>query len=137
MEKFTGLLGSLRPTYENQACAQEHAVAISNRFQMLSELEDQREFCDTFKHESVNGTEECIEECQKNGTSSSETLKNIEESHASRLAENSHRYRDLSRRTSLLRKVMKYLRGLDGNVEGCLNANALRSTLKKLSLDPH
>ena len=55
---------------------------------MLNTLEDPVELWDTFKHETLEGAQECIGECQRSWSSftSVETLDSIEESCAARFA---------------------------------------------------
>lgn len=118
------------------ACAQEYAVAVSNRFNVLSSLEDPVELWDTFKRETLEAAKECIGERprSRSGFASEETLENIEESRAARLAGDRGRYRVLSRRTRALlrRDKERYVRSLAEDVEVHLNANDLRPAYRAL-----
>lgn len=62
------------------------------------------------------------------------TLENVQESRPARLAVDSNRYKDLSQmtRTVLRRDKERYARDLSVDVEGCLNANHLRSAFRYL-----
>ena len=118
------------------ACAHEYAVAVSNRFGVLDTLEDPEEMWDAFKRETLKATEECVGERprSRSGVASEETLRNIEESRAARLAGNLDQYRTLARRTRALlrRDKERYVRELAEDVEGCLNANNLRPAYRAL-----
>ncbi|KAG0719085.1 Pentatricopeptide repeat-containing protein 2, mitochondrial [Chionoecetes opilio] len=85
-------------------CAHEYAVAVSNRFDVLGALEDPVELWDTFKRETLQAAKECIGELPRarRGFVSTETLENIEESHAAMLAGKQDQHRALSRRTRTL-----------------------------------
>ena len=85
-------------------CAQEYAVAVSNRFEVLGTLEDPGELWDTFKCETLKAAKDCIGERprSRSGVASRETLETIEESRAARLAGDLGQYRTLSRRTKTL-----------------------------------
>ena len=117
-------------------CAQEYAVAVSNRFNVLGSLEDPVELWDTFKRETLEAAKEYIGERprSRSGFASEETLENIEESRAARLAGNRGRYRALARRTRALlrRDKERYVRSLAEDVEGHLNANDLRPAYRAL-----
>ena len=117
-------------------CAQEYAVAVSNRFEVLDTLEDPEELWDTFKRETLKATEECVGERprSRSGVASEETLRTIEESRAARLAGNLGQHRTLSRRTRALlrRDKERYVRGLAEDAEGCFNANNLRPAYRAL-----
>ena len=117
-------------------CAQEYAVAVSNRFEVLGALEDPGELWDAFKRETLKATEECVGERprSRSGVASGETLEAIEESRAARLAGNLDHYRTLSRRTRALlrRDKERYVRELAEDVEGCLNANNLQPAYRAL-----
>ena len=121
-------------------CAQEYAVSVSNRFEVLGALDDPVELWDTFKRETLQAAKECVGERprQRGGVASAGTLENIEESRAARLAGDRARYRALSRRTRTLlrRDKERFVRGLVEEVEGHLNVNDLRPAyraLKRLS----
>ena len=117
-------------------CAQEYAVAVSNRFEVLDTLEDPVELWDTFKRETLEAAKGCIGERPRSrgGFASRETLDSIEESRAARLAGNRDQYRTLSRRTRafLRRDKERYVRGLAEDVECHLNANDLRPAYRAL-----
>ncbi len=63
-------------------------MAVSNRFEVLTALEDPVELWDTFKRETLQAAKECIGERPRLrcGFASVETLEHIEESRAARLA---------------------------------------------------
>ena len=117
-------------------CAQEFAVAVSNRFGVLDTLEDPEEMWNTFKRETLKVTEECVGERprSRSGVASEDTLRNIEESRAARLAGDLDHYRTLARRTRALlrRDKERYVRELAENVEGCFDANNLRPAYRAL-----
>ncbi len=88
----------------------------------------------------LKATKECIGERPRSrgGFVSEETLENIEESRAARLAENLDAYRSLSHRTRTLlrRDKERHVRDLTEEVKGNLNANHLGPAyraLKKLN----
>ena len=118
------------------ACAQEYAVAVSNRFEVLGTLEDPEELWDTLKRETLKATEECVGKRprSRSGVASEETLRTIEESRAARLAGNLDQYRTLSRRTRALlrRDTERRVRELAEDVEGCFNANNLQPAYRAL-----
>ncbi|KAG0715745.1 hypothetical protein GWK47_000119 [Chionoecetes opilio] len=60
-------------------CAHEHAVAVSNRFDVLGALEDLVELWDTFKCETLKAVKECIGERPRSrrGFVSTETLHSV------------------------------------------------------------
>ena len=94
---------------------QQYAMTVSNRFGVFDTLEDHEELWDTFKRETLEAAKECIGERprSRSGFTSVETLKNIEESRAARLAGKHDQYRALSRRTrTLLRRETR--RGTSG-----------------------
>ncbi|MEL6802745.1 MAG: reverse transcriptase domain-containing protein, partial [Bacteroidota bacterium] len=128
---------------KDPTCAHEYAVTVSNRFNVLSTLEDPVELWDTFKRETLEAAKECIGERPRSrgGFVSEEALANIEESRAARLTGSRDQYRALSRRTRALlrRDKERYVRSLAEDVESHLNANDLRPAyraLKKLRSKP-
>ncbi|KAG0721945.1 hypothetical protein GWK47_045409 [Chionoecetes opilio] len=90
----------------------------------------------TFKRETLLAAKECIGERPRSrcGFVSTETLGNIEESRAARLAGNQDQHRALSRRTRTLlgRDKERYVRSLAEDVEGHLNVNDLRPAYRAL-----
>lgn len=117
-------------------CAQEYAVAVSNRFEALSSLEDPEELWGAFKRGTLEATEECVGKRprSRSGITSGETLETIEASRAARLAGKTDLYRTLSRRTRALlrRDKERHVRELVEDVEGCLNANNLQPAFRAL-----
>lgn len=63
---------------------------------------------------------------------STDSWKNIEESHAAKLAKNSVMQDSHKTRTILKRDKERYVRGLTNDVKGCLNTNALRPAFQAL-----
>ena len=136
-------ISSLKPScfhlekLKDPVCAQEYAVAVSNRFEVLGTLEEPEELWDAFKRETLKAAEECIGERprSRSGVASREMLENIEESRAARLSGDLDRYRTLSRRTRALlsRDKERYVRELAEEVEGRLNLNDLRPAYRALN----
>ena len=118
-------------------CAQEYAMSVSNRFQVLDTLEDPGELWNAFKRETLEATKECVgvRPRSRSGVASEETLQSIEESRAARLAGNPDQYRTLSRRTRALlrRDKERYVRGIAEDVESCFNANNLLPAFRALN----
>ena len=118
-------------------CAEEFAMACSNRFEVLGRMDDAVEMWDTFRDEALEAAKDCIGERprSRSGFASGETLESIEESRTARLAGDRSRYRDLARRTRALlrRDKERYVRDLAGQVEGNLNVNDLRPAYRALN----
>ncbi|KAG0714100.1 Tyrosyl-DNA phosphodiesterase 2 [Chionoecetes opilio] len=136
---WSGMSNGHREPYtklKDLTCAHEYAVVVSNRINVLGALEDNVELWDTFKRETLQTAKECIGERPRSrrGFVATETLENIEESRTARHARNQDQYGSLSRRTrTLLRKDKeRYVRNLAEDVEGHLNANALRPAYRAL-----
>ncbi len=111
-------------------------MAVSNRIEVLGALEDPVELWDTFKRETLKAAKECIGERPRSrgGFVSAETLENIEESRAARLAGNLDTYRSLSRRTRTLlrRDKERYVRDLTEEAKGNLNSIYLKPAYRAL-----
>ena len=88
---------------KDPVCAQEFAVAVSNRFEVLGTLGDSEELWDAFKRGTLEAAKECIGERPRSrgGVASRETLETTEESCAARLAGNLDQYRTLTQRLEL------------------------------------
>merc|ERR1711980_73031 len=89
---------------KDPVCAQEYAVAVSNRFEVLGTLGDSEELWDAFKRGTLEAAKECIGERprSRSGVASRETLETIQESRPARLAGNLDQHRTLTRRTRTL-----------------------------------
>ena len=118
------------------ACAHEYAVSVSNRFNVLSTLEDPVELWDTLKRVTLEAAHESIgvRPRSRGGFLSEGTLDNIEKSRNARLAGNQEEYRTLSRRSRTLvrRDKERYVRSLAEDVESHFNANDLRPAYRAL-----
>ena len=121
---------------KDERCAQEYAVAVSNRFEALGALEDPVELWDTFKRETLAAAEDCLgaRPRSRRGFVTRETLDLIEESRTARLAGNRRQHRNLTRstRASLRRDKERYVRDIAEQVEGHFSANDLSPAYRAL-----
>ena len=121
---------------KDETRVQEYAVAVSNRFEVLSGLEDPVELWDAFKRETLSAVEEHVgvQPKSRNGFASPETVETIGRSRAARLAGNRDQYRTLSRKTRacLRRDKERYVRGIAEEVEENFIVNDLRPAYRAL-----
>lgn len=87
-------------------------MAVSNWLRVLETFEDSEGMWDAFEHANLKAAEECPVEHLRSriAVSSEETMRNIKDSRAARMAGNLDQYRILSRRTTaILRRYKREL----------------------------
>ncbi|XP_037781108.1 uncharacterized protein LOC119577605 [Penaeus monodon] len=101
---------------KSEEVAQEYAVTVSNRFEVLGTLQDPAELWDTFKWETLSAAEEClgVRLRRRRHVVLDETLNTIEMSRAARLDGDHVLHRELSCsvRASLRMDQERYIRGI-------------------------
>ena len=125
-------------TLKDATCAHEYAIAVSNQFEILGDLEDPADKWEAFKRGTLKAVEEHVEKLprSRSGVASPETVEIIDMSRTARLAGDRVQYRTLTRRARahLREDKESYVRGIAEEVEDNFNANFLRPAYRALNM---